>query len=77
MGQNARQTIQEELSYFNNLGVGFEWKVYSYDKPEHLKDILEEEGFFIEPQEALMVLDVTKMPPLSQMNELRHFKGNC
>lgn len=67
--QNARQTIQDELSYFNNLGVGFEWKVYSYDKPAHLKDILEEEGFFIEPQEALMVLDVTKMPPLSQMNE--------
>lgn len=66
-GQNARQVIQHELSYFNGLGIGFEWKVYSYDKPEYLKDILEEEKFSIDPQEALMVLDVTTIPPHSQL----------
>src|SRR3954468_18934061 len=49
--ENARQVIQEELEYFNELGVGFEWKVYSYDKPDHLKELLEQEQFFIEPEE--------------------------
>lgn len=67
--QNAREVIQHELSYFNGLGTGFEWKVYSYDKPEHLKDILEEEKFSTDPQEALMVLDVTTLPPQSQSYE--------
>lgn len=56
--ENASKVIQEELNYFNQLGVGFEWKVYSYDKPDHLKELLEQQGFVIEPQEALMVMDV-------------------
>ena len=56
--ENARKVIQEELEYFNELGVGFEWKVYSYDKPDHLKELLEQEQFVIEPEEALMIMEV-------------------
>ena len=72
--ENARRIIQEEQNYFNNLGVGFEWKVYSYDKPEHLKEILEEENFIIEPQEALMVMEVNNMPAHAHRDELTSIK---
>ncbi|MCG7345399.1 GNAT family N-acetyltransferase [Sporosarcina sp. ACRSL] len=67
--ENADEIIQEELSYFNRLGVGFEWKVYSYDKPAHLKDILEQRGFTIEPRESLMVMEITDMHPFPQQEE--------
>ena len=53
---NAREIIKNEINYFSNRGQEFEWKVYSYDKPAHLKDILEQEGFTIDPPEALMVM---------------------
>ena len=53
---NAREIIRKELNYFSNLKQEFEWKVYSYDKPDSLKDMLAEEGFKIDPPEALMVM---------------------
>ena len=53
---NAREVIRKELNYFSNLKQEFEWKVYSYDKPDRLKDMLAEEGFKIDPPEALMVM---------------------
>ncbi len=71
---NARVVIQEELNYFNRLGVGFEWKVYSYDKPEHLKEILEEENFNIEPRETLMVLEIKDLQPHSHWDEQTYIK---
>ncbi|MFY3791067.1 GNAT family N-acetyltransferase [Ureibacillus sp. MALMAid1270] len=55
---NAREIIRQELDYFKQLKQGFEWKVYSYDKPEHLKEILREEGFTIGDPEALMVMEI-------------------
>ncbi|MFD1206316.1 MULTISPECIES: GNAT family N-acetyltransferase [Sporosarcina] len=72
--ENARKIIQEELDHFKRLGIGFEWKVYSYDKPDYLKELLEEEGFMSEPREALMVMDIHDMPSLLGVDEEIHIK---
>nr|WP_245345346.1 GNAT family N-acetyltransferase [Halobacillus andaensis] len=61
--QNAEQIIQEELNYFINLGQRFEWKVYSYDQPPYLIDLLKEQGFTIEDREALMVMEIDQDHP--------------
>ncbi|SOC44656.1 GNAT family N-acetyltransferase [Ureibacillus acetophenoni] len=61
---NAREVIKSELNYFKNLNQDFEWKVYSYDKPDHLKDILKQEGFTIGDPEALMVMKLDDQHPL-------------
>lgn len=78
--ENASNVIQEELNYFNRLGVGFEWKVYSYDKPDHLKQLLEQNNFTIEPSEALMVMEIDTTPTFhleeySMVKEIVNEKG--
>lgn len=67
--ENASTIIQEELNYFSRLGVGFEWKVYSYDKPDQLKNLLEQQDFAIEPREALMVMDIDAIQPALRVDE--------
>jgi hypothetical protein len=37
---NADDTIREQLSYFENIGQDFEWKLYDYDQPSDLKERL-------------------------------------
>ncbi|KGR75239.1 GNAT family N-acetyltransferase [Ureibacillus manganicus] len=61
---NAREVIQNELDYFKNLKRDFEWKVYSYDQPDNLTGILEQEGFIIGDPEALMVMKLDDQHPL-------------
>src|SRR5690606_30069550 len=61
--RSARDVIRNELSYFGNLKQGFEWKVYSYDKPDNLTEILKQEGFTIDDPEALMVMKLTDSHP--------------
>ncbi|MFC7393810.1 GNAT family N-acetyltransferase [Scopulibacillus cellulosilyticus] len=61
---NAKKIIKEELNYFRNLGQDFEWKVYSYDKPYNLKDLLLQEGFKENESEALMVIPLDDKHPL-------------
>jgi len=61
---NARDIIRNELDYFKQLKQGFEWKVYSYDKPDNLKELLKQEGFTIGDPEALMVMEVDEQHPL-------------
>jgi GNAT superfamily N-acetyltransferase len=56
--ENARGVIKQELNYFKELNQEFEWKVYSYDKPDSLRDMLEQEGFTIDSPEALMVMKI-------------------
>ncbi|ATP39925.1 GNAT family N-acetyltransferase [Solibacillus sp. R5-41] len=60
---NAREIIRNELNYFSNCKQDFEWKVYSYDKPDSLKDILDQEGFKIDNPEALMVMKLDDRHP--------------
>lgn len=68
---NARKIIKNELNYFSQLKQNFEWKVYSYDKPDCLKDILKQEGFTIGNPEALMVMEIGEHHPLLS-NECTH-----
>ncbi len=58
--QNASEVIDNELDYFKNLGQEFEWKVYSYDQPHNLKNLLLQKGFEMEGEEALMVLELNE-----------------
>lgn len=72
--ENSREIIKEEINYFSNLGQDFEWKVYSYDKPDSLKDILVQEGFTIDEPEALMAMKLDDQHPLL-IND-QHFEIN-
>ena len=61
---NAEDTIREQVSYFESLGQGFEWKLYDYDQPYDLKARLQAHGFIIEEAEAIMVLDMADAPEI-------------
>ena len=55
----ADAAIEAEIAYFNGIGYGFEWKVFSHDTPADLKDRLVARGFIArEPADAIMVLDL-------------------
>lgn len=55
---NARSIVQQGLAYFKERQQHFEWKVYSYDPPAHLKELLQEEGFTLEGEEAVLVTEL-------------------
>ncbi|MYL51375.1 GNAT family N-acetyltransferase [Halobacillus litoralis] len=57
---NARSVIQAEKEYFKQIGQSFEWKLFSYDTPSNLKELLIAEGFEEDEEEALLVLDLNK-----------------
>jgi hypothetical protein len=59
---NADETIREQVSYFENIGQDFEWKLYDYDQPPDLKEKLGSYGYAIEEAEAIMVLDLEGAP---------------
>jgi hypothetical protein len=61
---NVEDTIREQVSYFESIGQGFEWKVYDYDKPSYLKERLGSYGFIVEEVEAIMVLDLEEAPEI-------------
>lgn len=61
---NAREIIKNELDYFKQRNQSFEWKVYSYDKPDNLKELLKQEGFTIGDPEALMFMEIDHQHPL-------------
>ncbi|ASP40810.1 GNAT family N-acetyltransferase [Bacterioplanes sanyensis] len=50
--------IQQQVDYFSNLGIGFEWKTYATDQPKNIESSLLAHGFVQEEQEAFMVLDI-------------------
>lgn len=61
---NAEDMIREQMAYFENIGQGFEWKVYDYDRPSDLKERLKSYGFTVEDAEAIMVLDLEEAPDI-------------
>jgi hypothetical protein len=61
---NAEDIIREQVSYFESLGQGFEWKVYDYDRPSDLKERLGSYGFIVEEAEAIMVLNLEDAPEI-------------
>lgn len=61
---SADQVIQEQVDFFNGLGIDFEWKYFSHDTPPDLKDRLARKGFVIDEDEAIMVLDIADAPEI-------------
>ncbi len=61
---NAEETIRDQVTYFESIGQGFEWKVYDYDRPSDLKERLGSYGFIVEEAEAIMVLDLEDAPEI-------------
>lgn len=58
----AGAAIEEQIAYFRDEGLIFEWKVYSHDRPADLAQRLVARGFEAEEQDAIMVLDVAHAP---------------
>ncbi len=61
---SADDVIREQVRFFQERGIDFEWKVFDYDRPADLRARLEAYGFEIGEPEALMVL------PLDQDHKL-------
>src|SRR5690554_2311610 len=72
--ENGRDIIKRELAYFHELKKDFEWKVYSFDKPSNLKEMLKQEGFTIDERETLMVLKLEEHHPLLSNAQLHNVK---
>ncbi|MFJ2742299.1 GNAT family N-acetyltransferase [Streptomyces sp. NPDC087440] len=53
----ADAVIAEQVRYFSALGLEFEWKHYSHDRPEDLPQRLLAAGFLPEGPEAVMVAE--------------------
>lgn len=71
---NARSVVQQELAYFKERQQHFEWKVYSYDQPAHLKELLQEEGFTLEGEEAVLVTELHQNHPLLKVTRTHKVK---
>ena len=59
---NADVAIEEQIAYFEGLGLYFEWKHYDHDTPADLLQRLAARGFEIEEAEAVCVLDLADAP---------------
>jgi len=51
--------IEAEVAFFQELGQGFEWKVFTHDLPLDLKERLRAAGFEIGEPEAVMAISLT------------------
>ncbi|SEG99838.1 Predicted acetyltransferase, GNAT family [Nonomuraea solani] len=54
---DADAAIAEQVRYFGELGLEFEWKLYAHDRPADLGRRLLAAGFTAEPPETLMVAE--------------------
>lgn len=59
--QNALPVIKSEIQYFSSRNLPFSWKVYDYDTPPSLLEILTREGFTPDPPDALMIFDTAEV----------------
>lgn len=71
---NARNTILEQVNYFEGIGQAFEWKVHDYDEPADLKERLRSVGFIVQEAEALVVLDLEDAPEILWQPILHHIQ---
>jgi GNAT superfamily N-acetyltransferase len=58
---DADAAIAEQVAYFTALGRDFEWKLYGHDLPRDLGQRLSDAGFTSEPQETLMIGEVSAL----------------
>ncbi len=62
--EKADRVIQDQIDYFTQLGLGFEWKWYEHDTPIDLRERLITHGYTPEEPEALMVLGIDQAPAI-------------
>lgn len=55
----ADEAIAEQIRYYGGLGQTFEWKLYGHDLPIDLGQRLRTAGFTPEPEETLMIGEVS------------------
>jgi ribosomal protein S18 acetylase RimI-like enzyme len=55
---SARSAVEEQVRYFDGLGRCFEWKLYGYDLPPDLPEILLAAGLKAEDEETLVLGEV-------------------
>jgi ribosomal protein S18 acetylase RimI-like enzyme len=58
----ADAAIAETVDRYAALGLEFEWKWYSHDRPADLPDRLRAAGFLPQEPETLMVAEVSELP---------------
>jgi hypothetical protein len=58
---NADVVIAAQLSRFGKLSCPWEWKHYSYDRPQDLPDRLLAAGFVREPAEAVLIAELADL----------------
>jgi GNAT superfamily N-acetyltransferase len=59
---NADAIIHHEIEHHRNLGVEFEWKLYTHDTPSDMLLRLQRHGFEIGPREAVLIYDLADPP---------------
>ncbi|WP_328456041.1 GNAT family N-acetyltransferase [Streptomyces sp. NBC_00386] len=57
----ADAAIAEQVRFFSSLGGDFEWKLYGHDRPEDLGQRLRAAGFTAQPEETLMVAELSDL----------------
>src|SRR4051794_3516219 len=56
--RTADAAIEQEIEHHRQLGVAFEWTLYSHDGPPDMLRRLERRGFNIGPSETVLVYDL-------------------
>ncbi|MFE2535546.1 GNAT family N-acetyltransferase [Streptomyces sp. NPDC059371] len=58
---SADTAIAEQVRFFSGLGGGFEWKLYGHDRPLDLGQRLRAAGFTAQPEETLMIAELSAL----------------
>jgi GNAT superfamily N-acetyltransferase len=61
LGENPDAVIAQEVAFFRERGLPFEWKTYAYDEPADLGDRLERHGFTKGDPETLILGEVDRI----------------
>lgn len=56
--QQAREEIAQQLSFYRQRKLNFEWKTYTTDSPSNMDELLLEHGFEQAETESFMALDL-------------------
>lgn len=67
---NMDRVIQQEVNYFSELGLSFEWKIYDTDLPVSIGEKLQFYGFKKEEPESFMALGLDSLPEFDIENDL-------
>jgi GNAT superfamily N-acetyltransferase len=60
--QSADAAIDAQLRYFRGLERGFEWKLYTHDRPADLGERLAKAGLEPDEPETLMIAEIERLP---------------